>query len=312
VVREGFRIGIIGHPLDDLDQSKLGVENDFETDPRELLQLISDVYLKDNVQMLIILTDFSGSRQEADIVSSRYVLASIAIAGESAAANYTDAKSGVDVPHPLVIPRAQAWGRSLGVLDLDLSRTGGITAYKLRYVDLNDTIQKDPALSTITQEYLDAISAPTTGVPEVRVSGFVGSATCKQCHEGEHENWQGTRHAGAWATLEASGRLNEAACVPCHTTGYSESGAFPARMVPFEFRNVGCEDCHGPGQVHIEYQRYRIYGELTGAAREQGLTDPIVLTPPEDTCTQCHQAPYDEGWLYQIKLDRIRHHHAAS
>jgi hypothetical protein len=116
-----------------------------------------------------------------------------------------------------------------------------------------------------------------------------------------------TDHAKAWATLENSGRSNEATCVPCHTTGYSTSGAFPSRMVPHEMLNVGCESCHGPGQVHIQYQQYKIYGDITGEKRGEGLTDPIVLTPPEILCMQCHQPPYDEGWLYKIKMGRIKH-----
>ena len=307
ITRDNFRIGIIGHPMDDLDTSKLGIENDYSNNPQDLMQLIEDVSIKDGVQMIILMTDFAGARGDTMVMASRYSLASIVIAGESAQPDYQDRKSGPDVPHPLVIPRAAAWGRSLGVLDLDLSPTGGITAYTLRYVDLNDSVAKDPALAQMTQEYLDAINAPPTGVPELRRAGFVGTVACKECHEGEYEDWRTTRHAGAWATLEDTGRLNEASCVPCHSTGYSESGAFPARMVPFESRNVGCESCHGPGDVHIQYQRYEIYGSLTGEARAEGLTDPIVRTPPESVCRQCHVAPYDEGWMYQVKLDRIRH-----
>jgi hypothetical protein len=307
VTTDNFRIGIIGHPFDDLDQSKLGVENVFDSDPRSLSRLISDVYTKDRIQMLVLITDFSGPRQDAQFMADRYPLITVAIAGESVRANFKEDKSGDEITRPVVIPKAEAWGRALGVLDLDLSPTGGITAYRLCFVDINDSVPKDPAMAALTEEYLAKINAEPTGIPQMREVGYIGSKSCEKCHLTEYEQWQTSRHATAWATLEKSGRLNEASCVPCHTTGYSNSGAFPARMVPYELQNVGCESCHGPGQVHIQYQEYELYGTITGEEREPGLTDPIILTPPEEKCIQCHQPAYDEGWLYDVKLGRVKH-----
>jgi 2',3'-cyclic-nucleotide 2'-phosphodiesterase (5'-nucleotidase family) len=307
VTRDSFRVGIIGHPFDDLDQSKLGVENVFDPNPRSLAKLIDDVYTRDRVQMLILITDFSGLREDAEIMAGRYPLISLVIAGESVRANFKEDKQGEEIPVPLVVPKAEAWGRTLGVLDLDLSPTGGITAYHLSYIDIDESVQNDPVLASLTEEYLAKINEEPTGVPQLREAGYVGSKSCERCHLTESEHWQTTTHATAWATLEKTGRLNEASCVPCHTTGYSNSDAFPSRMVPYELQNVGCESCHGPGEVHIQYQEYELYGTITGEEREPGLTDPIVLTPPEEVCARCHQPPYDEGWLYDVKLNRIKH-----
>ena len=81
----------------------------------------------------------------------------------------------------------------------------------------------------------------------------------------------------------------------------------PERLIPYEFRNVGCESCHGPGKFHVMYREWTIYGELTGDIRGEDLTDPIIRVPPEETCTACHAPPYDEAWMYSTRLNRIWH-----
>jgi hypothetical protein len=310
VEREGFRIGIVGHPFTSLgeeDSESLGFENEATVDPRQFYELLDEAYVKDRVGMIILITDFAGSWQEAHFAAGRYPLAAVAIAGSAAEASFTDDKEGSQVPHPVVVPRAASWGRSLGILDLDLSPTGGVTAYRLKYVDLNENVAKDPALAKMTAEYLEAIDKEPTEVLQVRMPGLVGAEACRSCHGGEYESWAETRHAQAWGTLEKSGRLQEASCVPCHATGYPDAEALPARIVPREAQGVGCEACHGPGEVHILFQRWRLYGESTGEVHQEDLTDPIVLIPPQETCTRCHVGPYDEGWVYEIKLDRVRH-----
>ena len=80
VQRDGFKIGIVGHPLDDLDQSKLGVENVFSSSPEELYELLDRVYVEDGAGLIILLTDFKDSRKEAEIAASRFSLAGVVIA----------------------------------------------------------------------------------------------------------------------------------------------------------------------------------------------------------------------------------------
>lgn len=304
---DGFKIGIIGAPMDDLDESQLGFENEPTTTGPELLNHMRSIIGNENVQIIILITDNSLPWDNARMTSSRFKLASIIIAGQSADLNHTESKSGEEISHPVFIPRAQSWGRSLGVLDLEMSRSGGIKSYSLRYIDLNDDIEKDPAFDEMTAEYLRAIDAPATGLPVIAQVGYIGSASCRDCHLHEFETWENTRHAEAWETLESLDRLRESTCIPCHTTGYTASESFPSRMVPYEFRAVGCESCHGPGEPHKLFQEWRLYGELTGEDRVVDETDPIILWPDESTCVQCHIPPHDEGWIYNTKIQRVLH-----
>lgn len=303
---DGFNIGIIGSPMDDLNASELGFENEPTTTALELLEHINEI-VGDDARIFIMITDNSQPWPDALIVSSRFILASVVIGGEAAPAGYKEEKSGDEIFHPVFIPRAQSWGRSLGVLDLEMSPSGGIISYSLRYVDLNEDVEKDPAFEEMTEEYIAAINEPPSGIPEIATTGFIGSESCKDCHGWQYETWEISRHATAWETLEEADRLRESTCIPCHTTGYTESDTFPALMVPYELRNVGCESCHGPGENHKLYQEYVIYGTLVGEERGEDLTDPIILTPPESMCLECHMPPYDEGWIYRTKMLRVLH-----
>ncbi|HDS30345.1 MAG TPA: hypothetical protein ENN67_04790 [Firmicutes bacterium] len=264
-------------------------------------------FVEDRAQIIFIVTDLSAPKSEVEIVGSRFGYASIIFAGASAPPNYTEEKSGADVPRPLIIPRAASWGRSLGVLDVHLSPSGGIISYKLQYVDLNDSVENDPMLARMTEDYLADIAKAPTGVPEIRHVGYTGSDSCRDCHGGQYEHWTETRHARAWTTLEEIGRTREATCIPCHVTGFTGLESIPERMVPYGFRGVGCESCHGPGENHIRYQTWKIGGLLLGEPISEDFEDPIVRIPPESTCTVCHRPPNDEGFVYRLKLDRIRH-----
>jgi len=309
VEREGFNIAIVGSPLDDIDPETLGFQNEPTVTGLELMELMNRINTEDGVSMVIMITDNAASWQQARITGSRFALATIIIAGSSAPPEYEEARSVPEIQYPVIVPRAASWGRSLGILDVELSPHGGILGYHLDYVDLDEDVVKAPEFRELTEEYLAALTEAPSGLPEVTHTGYVGSNACKSCHLPEFENWQESRHATAWNTLETSGRLGESTCTPCHTTGLATYELVPQRLVPYELRNVGCESCHGPGDAHIMYQEYVIYGSLVGEVRGEDLEDPIVLTPDEDTCLACHVPPYDEAWMYGLKLNRVMHEH---
>jgi len=118
-----------------------------------------------------------------------------------------------------------------------------------------------------------------------------------QCHPTEYNDWQASPHAAAWDTLEESQALDIPTCVPCHITGYTQIQWLPMDLVPRPLVNVGCESCHGPGRMHVEYR----------SGSGDGETDMIALRPPERACVACHIEPWDHAWLYRVKYDRVRH-----
>ena len=106
---------------------------------------------------------------------------------------------------------------------------------------------------------------------------YVGTAACKDCHEGEYERFvKHSKKAGSWHSVErmASKLTAEelAGCYACHTTGYGKGGFVNHEATP-HLADVGCESCHGPGGDHV----------ANGDAASIGK-------PDMKTCEGCHDA----------------------
>jgi hypothetical protein len=99
---------------------------------------------------------------------------------------------------------------------------------------------------------------------------YVGSRSCKVCHEKEYAQCADMKHSIAWKTLVDVGSNYDPECVGCHVVGLKYQGGFvSARKTP-ELRDVGCEECHGPGSRHLE---------TLGKAKTE---------EPKAKCTDCH------------------------
>ena len=106
--------------------------------------------------------------------------------------------------------------------------------------------------------------APRFNAPPEAAAKFLGYhdanaklTTCGNCHVGPQGEWEETHHAGAWQTLQASGR-SQALCENCHTvnslgnatTTAAGTVGWGATKDP-RYRDVQCENCHGPGLDHV-------------------------------------------------------------
>jgi predicted CXXCH cytochrome family protein len=78
------------------------------------------------------------------------------------------------------------------------------------------------------------------------------------------------------------------ACITCHAGRPQpvpgRDGLF--RTPEFEELAVGCENCHGPGEIHVREQGQRRRGTINAS-----IVNPAKLAPPlaEDICMKCHQ-----------------------
>ena len=119
---------------------------------------------------------------------------------------------------------------------------------------------------------------------------YVGSKSCKLCHDYEYKKWltssqvfipslpkqasPDSRHADAFATLEKIGSDFDPECVICHVVGMQFQTGFISPEKTSDLKDVGCENCHGPGSEHL--------GSL-GAVETSG---------PISTCTDCHTSEH--------------------
>ena len=117
---------------------------------------------------------------------------------------------------------------------------------------------------------------------------YIGSKYCKLCHDYEYEKWMtskqvfipglakqaspDSRHANAFAALEKVGSEYDPECVVCHAVGMQYQTGYISPAKTPELRDVGCENCHGPGSEHLR---------SLGAIETSG---------PMSTCSDCHTA----------------------
>jgi hypothetical protein len=118
---------------------------------------------------------------------------------------------------------------------------------------------------------------------------YVGSKSCKPCHAYEYEKWSSKAHAHAYATLERVGSQYDPECVVCHVVGMKYESGFVSEQKTGHLKDVGCENCHGPGSEHI---------------RTAGAVKPAE---PKLRCTDCHTpeqspnyAPNKQHYLEEI------------
>jgi len=95
---------------------------------------------------------------------------------------------------------------------------------------------------------------PAGAPPDYRIAG---SKSCLACHVDSGEIWAHSLHSAAGQTLAARHFDVDPDCLRCHTSGYGLPGGFVSpRTTPLLY-GVGCEDCHGPSEAHVENPRVR-------------------------------------------------------
>ena len=93
----------------------------------------------------------------------------------------------------------------------------------------------------------------------VQSNGYsiAGSDACKSCHPQDQTIWDASKHAAAWQVLEMKHAHYDPSCQRCHTTGYAQLGGFQNVARSANRIGVGCENCHGPSQAHVDNPKVR-------------------------------------------------------
>jgi hypothetical protein len=142
---------------------------------------------------------------------------------------------------------------------------------------------------------------------------YVGSQKCESCHEESYDVWKRSRHRHAYETLEAQDppRNFDPECVSCHVVGWHPTKFFPYRG-GFEtvkktphLKNVGCEDCHGPGEKHLvaedghDEQLKKKYQLAMRVTKEQAK---------KEQCTTCHDIDNSPEFNFEKYWPLVEHH----
>ncbi|UCD53460.1 MAG: hypothetical protein JSW27_12565 [Phycisphaerales bacterium] len=150
-------------------------------------------------------------------------------------------------------------------------------------VPVEETLPEDEVLVHLYRQYQQLVgeSQLLENYPRVPLPDdlrFVGSENCASCHEYEYSRWKTKAHADAFATLAKVGSNRDPECVVCHVVGMDRASGFVTEEKTPEMKNVGCENCHGPGSEHV-----RTWGQA-------------VTVEPRATCRDCHTPEHSSGF----------------
>ena len=193
----------------------------------------------------------------------------------------------------------------------------GESSFLWRSIAMEPGLQVDADIETTRLAYnksLKALSLTVERVIPPVAAGeafYIGTDQCATCHAQEYGVWQTTAHSRAWETLTARDKDFDQSCVGCHSVGYEKPGGsvvgqfqYPASLqaedtdteVKWEkdLRNVGCENCHGPGSLH-----------RLAPVDEKGVPQHISKGSGAQTCMQCHVPAHSPRFDYETYVPRI-------
>jgi tetratricopeptide (TPR) repeat protein len=157
-------------------------------------------------------------------------------------------------------------------------------------ISLGNQFPDDPKLLKLVTDYRESLKSlyqeemadrtkaiePVAGMPH-----FVGAEACATCHRPQTEFWRGTKHGRAWQTMLDYKVEYDLDCITCHTVGFMLPGGFdrPDRVSGFE--DVQCENCHGPGSMHVA----------------NVLADNSIIADAADmSCERCHNKEHSPAY----------------
>lgn len=140
----------------------------------------------------------------------------------------------------------------------------------------------------VAEKNREAFAGVHAPEPEPGQPGYAGIEACADCHEEAVEFWNSTIHAKAYGTLVEANKQYDLSCVGCHVTGFRELGGSEV-VENAHLQSVQCEQCHGPGSLHVE----------------DPSTDNIQLEAPAKVCLACHTPEHSDTFAYEPYLRDI-------
>jgi predicted CXXCH cytochrome family protein len=171
------------------------------------------------------------------------------------------------------------------------------------------------ALGACTNEKIVFVNRQFNPPPD-SVNGFLGyfnvttqQTSCGNCHVEHQGEWRITKHADAWADLQALAQpADKSSCVGCHSV--SEKGNLAPSPSGYSlvqstaYHDVQCESCHGPGFDHASVP------DAGGAPLASIAVDTTTGGSGVGTCAACHAGthhPFVEEWRQSLHARMGRH-----
>lgn len=175
------------------------------------------------------------------------------------------------------------FGRYVCRLDIAVPQQAAEPVLQFEPIPVVEELPDDPVLVQLYRQYQQLVKESHLleqypRIPMAEDLAFVGSRTCKCCHEYEYDKWSAKAHADAFASLKEVGSDHDPECVICHVVGLEYESGFVTEENTPHLKDVGCENCHGPGSEHT-----RTLGQA-------------ATTQPRMACLDCHTPEKSTGY----------------
>lgn len=182
------------------------------------------------------------------------------------------------------------FGRYICRLRVAIPSAQGQPVLQFERIPVTADLPDDVVLVELYKQYQELVGAanllesyPRIPLPEGLA--FTGSPACKRCHEYEYDQWSTKAHADALSSLKRVGSDRDPECVICHVIGMEYEGGYLTEEETPHLKDVGCENCHGPGSEHI-----KSFGQKL--TREPKMSCLACHTPEKSTGYAGHEEEY--------------------
>ncbi len=162
--------------------------------------------------------------------------------------------------------------------------------YRSKMHAVKISIKEDPQIRILLEENKLLANQSLRNIKNTEhLAAYIGSISCRDCHEQIYTAWRTTRHANAFQTLSKKNQDKNLGCVYCHVTGIDETSATLVASLPSALHGVGCEQCHGPGKKHSQSpNQYKLA---------------TTITP--QSCLGCHTPDHDDDFDFTRDVELV-------
>jgi Cytochrome c554 and c-prime len=151
----------------------------------------------------------------------------------------------------------------------------------------------------------------------LNASGYAGSQVCNKCHAPAFKIWKNSDHAKAYGTLVDAKdnpplREYDPECIVCHTVGFRFQDGFANAKATPNLKDVGCESCHGPCEIHVKNPNnaslYPLINKWKAPLDETNKQKDDRQLKIQGMCMECHDHDNDVTWkAFAPKWAKIVH-----
>ncbi len=139
-----------------------------------------------------------------------------------------------------------------------------------------------------------------------------------KCHEESYRVWKKSPHSRAFATLQNVNppRNFDPECISCHVVGWHPTNFFPYQSGYLSEKetpkliNVGCDDCHGPGQLHAWAENHGTKDQQVALRKAVRITKEEMADPTsrKRNCWSCHDLDNSPEFKFDLYWPYVKHY----